>query len=129
MLRIVPFYAGLLALFYCFLAVRVIRMRRTEHIAIGDGGNARLRRAIRVHSNFAEYVPLALLLFAFLELQRTAPLLVHGLCLALVLGRIAHACGVSREKENYHWREIGMFLTFGPIIVAATRLVGALILF
>ena len=58
MLGIVPFYASLLAALYFFLSLRVIRMRRRERIALGDGENARLERAIRVHANFAEYVPL-----------------------------------------------------------------------
>jgi uncharacterized membrane protein YecN with MAPEG domain len=37
------------------------------HIAIGDAGNPEMLRAMRVHSNFAEYVPLSLLLIYFVE--------------------------------------------------------------
>jgi hypothetical protein len=53
---IVPFYAALLAALYIFLSVRVIRMRVSNRIGLGDGSNPRLRRAIRVHANFSEYV-------------------------------------------------------------------------
>jgi uncharacterized membrane protein YecN with MAPEG domain len=124
---IVPFYASLLALLYIVLAVRVIRIRRKERIAIGDRGNTRLQRAMRVHANFAEYVPLALILITFVELQKFPPLLVHGLSLALLVGRFVHAYGVSQEKENYRLRTAGMLLTFGAIGGAALRLIGAFI--
>jgi uncharacterized protein len=119
---IIPFYASLLALFYFYLSVRVIRTRRQEQIPLGDQRNARLLRAIRVHANFAEYVPLALILFTFVEMQGFSRLLVHGLGLSLLVGRAVHAYSVSREKENYRFREVGMFLTFGPILIAAAAL-------
>ena len=67
--QIVPIYAGFLGLVFIFLSVRVIRARRQERVALGDGGNPQVRRAMRVHANFAEYVPLALILIAFAELQ------------------------------------------------------------
>jgi uncharacterized membrane protein YecN with MAPEG domain len=121
-LTIVPFYASLLALLYFFLSVRVIRIRRLEKIPIGDRDNPRLLRVIRAHSNFSEYVPLALILITFVELQGLSLLLVHGLGLSLLVGRAVHAYGVIQEKENYRFREVGMFLTFGPILIAAAAL-------
>jgi uncharacterized protein len=122
---IVPFYASLLAALYIFLSARVTRMRRQERIAVGDRGNVRLQRAVRVHANFAEYAPLALLLTAFVELQELSPLLIHLLCSALVIGRVIHAYGVSQEKEDYRLRTVGMALTFGVIVAAALRLLSS----
>jgi uncharacterized membrane protein YecN with MAPEG domain len=122
---IVPFYASLLAALYIFLSARVTCMRRQERIAVGDRGNVRLQRAVRVHANFAEYVPLALLLTAFVELQELSPLLIHLLCSALVIGRVIHAYGVSQEKEDYRLRTVGMALTFGVIVAAALRLLSS----
>ncbi len=127
-ISIVPFYAALLAGLYIFLSVRVIRMRVQERIAVGDGGNLRLRRAIRVHANFAEYVPLALILTAFVELQQSAPIIVHGLCLSLLLGRICHAYGVSQENEDHRFRVAGMAMTFATISGSALLLVGSFLL-
>jgi uncharacterized protein len=75
MLRIVPFYASLLAAHYIFLSLRVVRMRRSNRVALGDANNLELQRAIRVHANFAEYVPFALLLVAFVEFQQSSALL------------------------------------------------------
>lgn len=57
-----PLYAALLALIFVFLSVRTLRLRRTLQIGIGDGGNTEMLRAMRVHSNFSEYVPISLIL-------------------------------------------------------------------
>lgn len=121
-LAIVPFYAALLALGFIALSRRVIRSRRQERVAIGDGDNPRLRRAIGVHNNFAQYVPLALLLLAFVELAAAPALLVHALSLTLLTGRCLHAYGVSQENEKFRYRILGMRLTFATIALAAIYL-------
>ncbi len=81
-----------------------------------------LARAVRVHANFAEYVPLSLLLIYFLETQTRANLCIHILCSALVIGRITHAIGVSQVKETFRYRVIGMVITFTVIISASLGL-------
>jgi len=121
-MRIVPLYAAFLALVFVALSLRTIRLRQRLRVAIGDGGDERLRRAARAHSNFAEYVPLALLLFFFVESGGAKPVFVHGLCAALLAGRILHATGVSQVPEPYILRMTGMILTFGSIITAAVTL-------
>lgn len=119
---IVFFYAALLSLFFVFLSLRTLRMRRRLRIPLGDGGAEPMMRAVRVHSNFAEYVPLSLLLIYFVEQQGYAAWLVHALCLCLLAGRLAHAFGVSRTPEDYRLRVTGMALTFTALIVAALAL-------
>ena len=79
-------------------------------------------RAMRVHSNFAEYVPLNLLLMYFVESSGAAAWFVHELGLCLLLGRILHAVGVSQVRERFAFRTLGMALTFTPMIAAALRL-------
>jgi len=115
---VVPFYAALLALLFVALSTRVIKTRRQERVPIGDGDNPRLRRAIGVHNNFSQYVPLALLLLAFVELAAAPLLLVHMLCLMLLIGRCLHAYGVSQLQENFRFRTLGMRLTFAAIVLA-----------
>ena len=122
MLVVVPFYAALLALLFVALSIRVIKARRRERVAIGDGDNPRLRRIIGVHNNFAQYVPLTLLLLAFVELAAAPLLLVHILCLMLLIGRCIHAYGVSQASENFRFRALGMRLTFAAIVLAALYL-------
>ncbi len=125
--RIVPLYAALLALMFMVLSVRVMRRRGIVRVAIGSGGDAALERRIRVHGNFAEYVPLALILLAFMELRGSAPWYLHLLCLALVAGRLAHAIGVSQEPDVLPLRGAGVALTMAVVIVAAlTLIVGVL---
>jgi hypothetical protein len=119
---IVPSYAAILAFIYVFLSVRVIRMRGTARVAIGSGGNPRLERLMRVHANFAEYVPLALILLAFLEIQAQSRYLIHGLALTLIVGRAVHAFGVSQDKENFRLRVAGMMLTFAVLLITGLAL-------
>ena len=114
-----PVYAALLGLIFVALSLRTIRLRRRHRIAVGDGGNPELRRAMRVHANFAEYAPLALLLIFFVEHDGAEMLLVHALGCALLAGRMLHAWGVSQDRENFRYRVSGMVLTFGTIITAA----------
>jgi uncharacterized membrane protein YecN with MAPEG domain len=119
---IVPVYAAIFAILFVTLSLRVIRSRRSTRVALGTGGNTTLERRIRVQGNFAEYVPLALILFAFIELQGWSRWLVHGLCLALLAGRLLHAYGVSQAAEDFRIRVTAMALTFSSLLVAATLL-------
>jgi uncharacterized membrane protein YecN with MAPEG domain len=48
-MHIVPLYVAALALLFAFLSFRVIRLRRTLRIVIGDGSNKTMLRAIGVH--------------------------------------------------------------------------------
>ena len=125
---IVPAYAAVLALIYIVLAIRVIRLRRSAKVAIGTGGNAGLERTMRVHANFAEYVPFALLLATFVEMQGAPAWRVHLLCLALVAGRLIHAFGVSQERENIRLRVVGMATTIAVLTAMALSLLAARII-
>ena len=115
-------YAAVLALVFVGLSVRTIRLRRQAQVAIGDGGDKRLARAARVHANFAEYVPLALLLIHFVEEGGAPTLAVHALCTLLLGGRLLHAWGVSQPRENFRFRVAGMAMTFAAIVLAALGL-------
>jgi uncharacterized membrane protein YecN with MAPEG domain len=119
LLHIVPSYAAVLALIFIYLAFRVIKQRRKAKVAIGDGNNPALKRAIAVHNNFAQYVPFCLLLITFIELNHAANYIIHGLCIALLVGRLIHAYGVCQEKENLKLRKIGMISTFTVYIAAS----------
>ena len=118
-----PLYAAIIGLVFVVLSVRTLLLRRRLGIAIGTGEDPELTRAMRVHSNFAEYVPLALILFYFLEVETDADLWIHVLCISLIVGRLLHAYGVSQVEENYRFRVAGMILTLGSIISASTRLI------
>jgi uncharacterized membrane protein YecN with MAPEG domain len=119
---IVSLYASLLALLFVGLSVRTLLMRRRLGIALGDAGNEAMLRAMRVHSNFAEYVPLSLILIYLVEQAGARPLFVHALCLSVLVGRVSHAIGVSTVGERGGFRVLGIGLTLAPLIVASVRL-------
>jgi uncharacterized protein len=116
---ITALYAGLLVPIFIILSVRVIRVRRGEKISVGDGGDATLLRRMRVHANFAEYVPLALLLIGLAESLKTDVRLLHMLGLALVAARILHAVSMSGAKDVLPMRVAGVATTFTILILAA----------
>ena len=116
---IVPIYAALFAVMLVFLSISVANTRREMQVTIGDGGNKILLRRIRVQGNFTEYVPMALILFTFIEMQGWPRWLVHGLCLVLLAARLVHAYGVGREPEIIPIRATGMATTALLLITAA----------
>ena len=120
---ITPVYAAFLALLFFALSVRTLRLRRILRISVGDANNPHMLRAMRVHSNFAEYTPYALLLIFMLELSGGFIWLVHGLCICLIFGRLSHAFGVSKISENYRYRVFGMAMTFTALVGAAACLI------
>ncbi|MEI8236260.1 MAG: MAPEG family protein [Methylococcaceae bacterium] len=114
-----PIYAAILGLGFVRLSFLTLRLRRQNKIALGDGGNPQLLRAIRVHSNFAEYVPIALILIYMTESIGAPIYLIHFLGICLIIGRLSHAWGVSQENENFKFRVFGMIATFNAIIVSS----------
>jgi uncharacterized membrane protein YecN with MAPEG domain len=124
---ITALYAGLLTPLFILLAIRVVQARHGARVGVGDGGDPALLRRMRVQANFAEYVPMALLLMALAESLSTRGWLLHALGVALVLARIVHAAGMSQPRENFKLRTAGIATTFGVMIVAALACVaGAL---
>ncbi len=116
-------YAGLLGLVFVVLSARVIGQRRGAKVSLGDGGNAALLRRMRVHGNFAEYVPLALVLLGLAESLATLTWLLHAIGAGLLAGRLSHAYGVSQSPERFQFRVTGMAATLTAIcLLAATCL-------
>jgi len=125
---IVPTYAAILVLMFVFLSVRVIQMRASAKIGIGTGNDPAMERRIRVHGNFAEYVPLALLLLAFMEMQQQPRTLIHILCIVLIVARIIHAIGVTPVEQNFPMRVASVLATFAVLVIAALALLSHVLL-
>jgi uncharacterized protein len=115
-------YAALFGLISTLLTARVIMNRVRSGIQAGDGGDASLARAIRAHANFAEQVPLALLLLVLVEGVGVATPIVHALGATLVVARLANAVGLSRSLGPTPPRQAGAALTL-LVIVAASLLI------
>ncbi len=111
-------YAALLTVWFLLLSAIVIR-HRGKGISLGDRGDPGLQRAIRGHGNFAEYVPLALLMMAILEYSRTSLYVLHALGLALLIGRILHGWALSFTRRWQFGRAWGTGLTFVVLVIEA----------
>jgi uncharacterized protein len=116
---IAAFYAGLIGILLIVLALPISALRRRLKVGLGDGGDPRLARAIRVHANTVEWALPTLVLLALAELTRAPPALVHGCGIALVLGRIVHALGLSRTSGSSTGRFLGSALTWIALVVLA----------
>lgn len=112
-------YAGLLTLIYLTLATYIIRLRWKHRVGLGTGDAEELKVAIRMHGNFIEYVPLALILFAVIEVQHAQPMLLHGLGIALVIARLCHAFGLKRSVGVSLLRTVGVLTTFAVLLLSA----------
>ena len=87
--------AGAAAIVNMWLATRIGRVRRTEKISVGDGGNPRLVARMRAQLNFAEYVPVVLILFGLVELAKGSQFWLWLVALVFILGRVAHGFGMD----------------------------------
>ena len=124
---ITALYAGLLATLLFILSIRVIGLRGNpafSFIAHGKGDKDLLQRAIRAHGNFTEYVPMMLILLAFLELSDASELQLHLLGGAFLLGRVMHGICFGFMRSNMLLRVGGTALTLFPLVAAATDLIG-----
>jgi uncharacterized membrane protein YecN with MAPEG domain len=115
---VTPLYAGLLTLFFVLLSVRVVNLRR-RGIIFGDNGEIGVIRIVRAQANFAEYVPLALLLMGFLEASRHSIYVLHALGIALVVARLLHGFALSFGWQPRAGRIAGAALTFIVLLVEA----------
>ena len=116
---ITPLYAGLLGLLLLYLSYSVSRERLRYKVALGDGGQPSLQRAIRAQANLAEYAPLALVLLGGVEAQGFSPKVIHALGVLLVFGRLLHSIGLSLNAGPSAPRGIGATLTWLMILLAS----------
>ncbi|MGY3265200.1 MAPEG family protein [Lysobacter sp. HA35] len=111
--------AGLHGLLLMVLLLPIVALRRGRKVGLGDGGDPQLLQRIRVHANFIENVPFALLLLALLELGGLDRWWVAVLGGVLLLARVLHAAGLSRSAGYSFGRFWGTFLTWSVIVSAS----------
>jgi hypothetical protein len=116
------FYAALTGLVCVVLSIMVIRLRGVTRTSIGGGEDPRMSHMTRVFGNFAEYAALVLVLLALAEMLGVSRTWLHIYGAAFLLGRIAHAIGLSRTLKVNIGRTAGMVLTLGTIIALSISL-------
>jgi len=116
MLLVTSMIAAVLTAIFIKLSFAVIGLRRKNKVSLGSGGYEDLERAIRAQGNFAEYVPLGIILIACLELNGAPWWLVAIPGLTLITGRLIHVQGMRTPPPDFSKRVLGMQLTFGALI-------------
>ncbi len=123
-LAVTTLTAGVLGAIFLVLSTRVVMGRASGQVMLGSGETTPagdpdpLFVAIRSQANFAEYVPLCLILIGLVELQSGPTILVKTLSAVLVLARIAHPIGMAMKPPNV-FRAAGWVLTILVLLVAS----------
>lgn len=112
-------YAAALGLLQLVLSMWVVLGRWSYKVSLGDGGHKEMNRRIRVHGNFTEYVPLALVLALLTELGGLDGRWPHAVGGLLVGGRVLHAAGLLRRGGPSPGRFVGMTLTYAALLVGS----------
>ena len=116
MLLITSIIAAILTIIFIKLSFAVIGLRRKNKVGLGSGGHEDLERAIRTQGNFAEYVPIGIILIACLELNGAPWWLVAIPGVSLIVGRLIHAKGMNTPPPDFSKRVLGMKFTFFTLI-------------
>lgn len=100
------------------LQIGVIRARRRERVGLGDGGNARVLRATRIHGNYLEQVPFTFAGFGLMTFAQTPPLFMHAIGLLFIAARLAHARGLAGTSGVSRGRVAGVVGTWAVFALA-----------
>lgn len=115
---VTPLYLGLLSVWFLVLSIKVVQ-GRGHGPSLGDGGDQHMLRLMRGHANFAEYVPLILLMMAVLEISRVSIYILHALGATLLLARVLHGTALTFTSSWKFGRFWGTLLTFIVLLAAA----------
>ncbi len=116
MLLVTSLIAVALTIVFIKLSFNVISLRRKNKVGLGNGGHEDLERAIRAQGNFAEYVPIGIILIACLELNGAPWWLVLAPGFFMIIGCLIHARGINTPPPDFSLRVLGMKFTFSTLI-------------
>ena len=116
-LPIISTVAAFHGLLLIILSMRVGIVRFRKKIWLLDGEDKELTRTLRVQGNFTEYVPMALLLLALLEISGASGATLWALSALLICSRLVHAFSLSRSTRSIG-RGLGANGTF--LVLAAS---------
>lgn len=117
-------YAGVLGLLFFRISMDTISARRSHKIALGSGPNNEIAHLIAAHSNFSAYAPVLLFLLYLLETSAVHPVVVHGLGIVIVAGRVVHYLSMKSRETTFSRRKLGMMMTLYPLIILSALAIG-----
>ncbi|WP_068547146.1 MAPEG family protein [Thalassotalea crassostreae] len=118
-LAVTGFYAAILAILFIALTFMVIKQRKSQKVGLGVDGDDNLLKAVRIHGNFTEFVPMALILLAACELNGSSTTFLHTIGGALVTCRFLHAIGLTKSRNTSWQRFVSVLGTMIIILVLA----------
>lgn len=104
-------YAALLTVIFIVLTQLVIQARSKSKIPLGDVGDTQLLEASRRQVNFAENVPLTLILMGLAEAGGASSLMMNLAGGVLVLARLIHPFGITIANGAHPARIVGAVAT------------------
>ena len=109
-------YYVTIALLFLFigLSFNAAYTRRKSGLAVGEGQNEKLIRAVRAHGNFSEFTPMFLISLVIVDQLSKNCDYVACLGSIFILGRISHAASMFLKKGIL--RVIGMMMTMIPLV-------------
>ena len=105
---------AILLFIFIALSFNAAFTRRKSGLAVGEGDNETLLRAVRAHGNFTEFTPMFLISLIVVDQLSKNCDYVGILGLLFIIGRISHALSMFLKKGIL--RVIGMMLTLLPLI-------------
>lgn len=119
--------AAAAAIINFWLGNRIGQLRHRHKISVGTGGNDMIERRMRAQLNFAENVPLVLILIGLVEMAGKAGVWLAPVGAVFMLGRVLHGLGMDGGKLGWG-RTVGTLTTFlaevGLAIVAVLIALG-----
>lgn len=126
LLPITSIYVFVFAFLFVMLSYNVIKLRQEHGVGLGDGGHNALTRAIAAHGNFAQYVPMMLIILALCEMGGVESTLCFLLGFLMLFARGCHfysllvyETNAEEGKDALRFRKTGMVATFASIILGA----------
>lgn len=111
LLQITLSLAAAAAIINFWLGNRIGQLRQRHKISIGTGGNEMVERRMRAQLNFAENVPLVLILIGLIEASGKAGAWLAPVGAVFMLGRVLH--GLGMDGGSLGWgRMVGTATTF-----------------
>lgn len=122
MLTITIFAAVACGLIFLALSIGISYLRITRRVSLGDGGDYLLGRTIRAHANWAEFVPISLILLWLAETTQANHVVLWVAAAMLVVGRFLHAWGLVTKRLTKR-RQLGALLNYVVIAYLAVVLI------
>lgn len=103
--------AAAAAIINFWLGQRIGQLRHRLKVSVGTGGHEAIERRMRAQLNFAENVPVVLILLGLIEMTGKGGAWLAPVGAVFMLGRVLHGLGMDGGKLEWG-RMIGTLTTF-----------------